>query len=80
MDEERRHARSMTPSPRAPCGTRMYLGHALATCASIFAVVCRNADHALKLSAETMEFAATHDLEMWKVIWLDPERVRFYQA
>lgn len=41
------------------------LGHALAH-ASIFAVVCRNTDQALALSAETMEFAAKHDLEMWK--------------
>lgn len=41
------------------------LGHALAH-ASIYAVVCRDADQALALSAEAIEFAEKHDLEMWK--------------
>ena len=41
------------------------LGHALAQ-ASIYAVICRDAGQALALSAETIEFTAKHDLEMWK--------------
>lgn len=41
------------------------LGHALAH-GAIFAVVCRDADGALALGAETMEFAARHDMELWR--------------
>ena len=41
------------------------LGHSLAH-ATIHAVVCRDAAQALALSAETMEFAAKHDLTMFR--------------
>lgn len=41
------------------------LGHSLAH-AAIHAVVCRDGAHAFALSAETMEFAARHDLTMFK--------------
>lgn len=41
------------------------LGHAV-THGAIFAVVCRNANLALELSAESMEFAERYDMELWK--------------
>lgn len=41
------------------------LGHALAH-GAIFAVVARNADDALRLSAETIAFADEHDMDLWR--------------
>lgn len=41
------------------------LGHALAH-GAIFAVVSRDAEAALRLSGEAMEFAERHDMELWK--------------
>jgi len=41
------------------------LGHALAH-GAIFAVVSRDADVALALGTEAMEFAERHDMELWK--------------
>jgi predicted ATPase len=40
------------------------LGHAVAH-GAIFAVVCRDVDRALSLSAETIEFANKHEMELW---------------
>jgi len=41
------------------------LGHAV-THGAIFAVVCRDADRALSLSAESIELADKHEMELWK--------------
>jgi class 3 adenylate cyclase/predicted ATPase/ABC-type transport system involved in cytochrome c biogenesis ATPase subunit len=41
------------------------LGHALVH-AAIFALACRDVDQALALSAEAIEFASKHDMELWK--------------
>jgi len=41
------------------------LGHAV-THGAIFAVVCRDVERALSLSAETIEFANKHEMELWK--------------
>lgn len=41
------------------------LGHAV-THGAIFAVVCRDVERARSLSAETIEFANKHEMELWK--------------
>ena len=41
------------------------LGHAVAH-GAILAVVCRDAERALSLSAETIEFSSKHEMELWK--------------